>query len=692
MPIEILEDENAQALERGGDGVEQVRHAALDFDVATEPEAGAQERAAGTQLVRRTATVDGVEFNVYRFSFASETPVLRYDWETGKPYAEVLSHENERDADLRRLKDGGAVRDTHWGDTVGVVDDAELDTARRKSYVETRFSKSARGQEYENDVRQLIRRNVSFRYAVRGKPLRTEIDAKTGVETRWYRWEAIHVAFEPDPADPKVGTGRGREPERGAEVEVTGTTRGKESTMTPEEIQKQQDEAVRAAVEARSADVARILTWGRSMGIAQEKLDEMVARGISSQEAAVEFLERNQPRPMSPPAPADPVAELSRKERKELRTRYDFVRAMHLSAQIKQTGDDSRADGLEGEHHKRLLARAGQRLGGTLIVPLAMVTEVERRDIQDQRRRERGLGTSLAGSGAELVYDGRPLDIIDVLRPALPFTAMGAQFFYNLRGDLPMPRFLTGTSLYHVGENPSAAVTKSNPTTAVNTLRAKSVAGDQPIPNQLMQLSQWNLSDRIMSMIALDFAELIVRGSFHGDGTANQPLGLYSLPGGTAAGQVREVTCVSGDSYLMTYKKWLAMAAALSKAKVTGTGKGYICTTGLANEARGTLKFASAGSSEVWTGPDENGNVAGYRAFATEGVKSDMGAGSDEHANVFGLWAAWNVAIFGDGLEILFDPFTEATKQTSHLHTFGMYDAGTAVPEAFCRAKSAKIS
>ncbi len=119
---------------------------------------------------------------------------------------EILDHKRNS-VRLERFKDGAAVRDEHWGDQIGVVEDAWIDTKERKLRCRIRFSKNNdRAETIFRDIVDGIRRNVSVRYIVHEIVLEKETD-----ENRIYRvtdWEPIHIAIEPDPADPTVGVGR----------------------------------------------------------------------------------------------------------------------------------------------------------------------------------------------------------------------------------------------------------------------------------------------------------------------------------------------------------------------------------------------------------------------------------------------------------------------------------------------------
>lgn len=151
---------------------------------------------------------DGEREGVHDISFSSTLPVMRYDWRNDETYDEVLSHD-PADVDLSRLNAGGSVRDTHYGDQIGVIEKAYLKGEQGRAAI--RFSKAtARAKEIEADVADGIRQNVSVRYEVQDI-VRTESPSpENGLQRKrvFFRWLPIHISFEPDPADPSVGVGR----------------------------------------------------------------------------------------------------------------------------------------------------------------------------------------------------------------------------------------------------------------------------------------------------------------------------------------------------------------------------------------------------------------------------------------------------------------------------------------------------
>ncbi len=162
-------------------------------------------------MLYREATIDAsgmkADSREVELSFASESPVQRYDWDTGGFYMEVLDHGSSKSADFSRLNNGGALlRDHNRTTQPGVIvkGTAKIDVDK-KSRCMVKFSRSALGEEEFQDVKDGIRTLVSVGYQV-GKEISRENVA--GVETRRFEWMPYEVSTVSIPADTTVGVGR----------------------------------------------------------------------------------------------------------------------------------------------------------------------------------------------------------------------------------------------------------------------------------------------------------------------------------------------------------------------------------------------------------------------------------------------------------------------------------------------------
>lgn len=131
-------------------------------------------------------------------AFASEHPVDRLF------YVETLSLESSS-VRAERLSFGAPLLDNHNPDCqIGVVESWRIDEDRVARAI-VRFSKSAKGEEFFQDVIDGIRRSVSVGYLVHKAQ---EISGKSKPEVRVTDWEPLEISIVSIPADVSVGVGR----------------------------------------------------------------------------------------------------------------------------------------------------------------------------------------------------------------------------------------------------------------------------------------------------------------------------------------------------------------------------------------------------------------------------------------------------------------------------------------------------
>lgn len=138
--------------------------------------------------------------------FATETPVLRYDWDIGE-YYEVLSCTSQA-ADLSRLLSGGAFLSEHRRDQQIGVHRAASVGADKIGRATVEFGFSAKAEEEWKDVQAGIRSKTSVSY----QPLSMVLQ-RTGSDTEppTYlvdRWEALENSLVSVPADNRCQVGR----------------------------------------------------------------------------------------------------------------------------------------------------------------------------------------------------------------------------------------------------------------------------------------------------------------------------------------------------------------------------------------------------------------------------------------------------------------------------------------------------
>lgn len=632
---------------------------------------------------------------VYRFTVSSEARVQRWFG------IEVLSHDKAA-VDLVRAKQGLSLRDDHFGDVVGICDKFGIE--ERALACDIVFSANARAQEIERDVnaKPRIRRFVSIRY----NPLRAKlVTAGTdGQPDEWQvtRWEPIHVAFTPDPADYSVGPGRSEaegelrsveiegddvaeevrsmctkcnaapcvcQPERSAPATTTTTDRGNGGGG---------GNAPAAVLEVgidhskRSAD---IFALAGEHGLLErsddrKKVDEWIRKNMSVNDVARAILDGKRNAPTSQP-PDERIIDAPDQDA----SGYSYARAIMGAAQMAEGKGE--IDGVEGEFHRAILKKMpeGYAPHGGVMVPLRL----RQMPTRQGRPSQRALDTKTAAAGAEAVFDQPSSEIIELLRNRAVAALMGARFVTGLTAPVPFLKATGASSGYWVGENPAAAVASSQPATGLTHLQPKTLQANVPYSRQFLALASIDVEAWIRDDLSIVHALTIDRACFHGLGSGGEPLGVY----------LADAVQIQTYSNVPTYAKVVdATGMAADKNALLG-GLGWVTTPLLAAAMKRTPVISGAAAGFVWEGNVNDGNVAGYPARSSNQISKVLGGGADEHGIIFGNWADLVVGMWG-AMEVIVDPYALKKTGMIEITTFQMADTMFRHGESFVKGTGAK--
>jgi HK97 family phage major capsid protein/HK97 family phage prohead protease len=156
----------------------------------------------GKEQIRNVTLERGIAANEdersVELSFSSDAPIEHW---FGKL---ILDHSPEC-CDLSRLANAGALLcDHNHRDQIGVIENPYLEKGKGRATV--RFSRSTRGDEIFEDVKDGIRRNISVGFMIHEMRLETESDTESVY--RATKWEPYEISVVSVPADTGVGIGR----------------------------------------------------------------------------------------------------------------------------------------------------------------------------------------------------------------------------------------------------------------------------------------------------------------------------------------------------------------------------------------------------------------------------------------------------------------------------------------------------
>jgi HK97 family phage major capsid protein len=558
-------------------------------------------------------------------SFASETPVARWFGN------EVLQLDGKA-CDLSRLNDGGAVLVNHdWADQVAVVDRAWIDKPAKKARALVRFSRSARGDDIFNDIKDGIRSLVSVGYIVRSMALQSE---KDGVETHLVTdWQPFEVSLVAVPADSSVGVGRAQriEPARGSQ-QISTEHKQIQTRINPAKTMPQSSSGVTVEERSDATKIIEVASIIKKRNPAHrdaidDALHTFATEGRSVEEFQRYILENILATRGPSVAPStrqlDAMLGMSRRDI----GRYSIMRAAQMILANKPL------DGIEAEMSQEEARRLERKPSG-FFVP---------EEIFANGRRARAQRMQLAGSppdgGFTIAEEVMTNEMVGVLRNESFVMQLGARVIPGLTGDVSIPRVVTGSTMYWVGEGSS--IPRSSATFGQIIMRPRRLGGSVQYTKEFLAQSSLDAEAFLRDDLNLSRATELDRVAINGKGGA-EPLGILNL-----AQADRSTSVTFGGA--ATFAKLVEFEANVGKSNALSGTPAYLTTWGSKAKWKTIQRFTNGGIG-LWN-TDED--VAGYRGRATAQFPSsplaDQAIFGDFSQVIYGQWL---------GNDLVIDPYT----------------------------------
>lgn len=562
---------------------------------------------------------------------------------------EVLDHRPES-IDLSRAPLPLLTSHDHNTTPVGIVEGLRIAGGKLRGTL--RFGTSVRAAELWGDVKAGILRNVSIGYEI----LDHVQDGDTYRVTRWMPYEVSMVAI---PADATVGIGRSFTKENTTMNTTTETPEKETENLT----RSQRRAESRAAEEARD-EIANMLAIGDqfkrygsdklarkfiSEGKSFESLRLAVLKSIDDHHSAgYETIT------IDPNNPAYSVG-----YRSSDISKYSLIRAVNAAI----TGDWSQA-GLEREIGQEEARATGRASRGIFVPVSALATRV--------------MKTDALGTGGALVPT-QHMGFIDMLRPYARVLELGATVLPGLIGGVEIPKQSTAATAEWLAED--GALGGSDLGFDSVLLNPKTCGAMTSWSRRMVLQSVPGVEEIARRDLAAVIGLAVDRAALHGPGNNNQPTGLYAAAG---------VSSVAMGG-VPTYGKIVNMVGEVAANDALTGSLGFITSPGMAAKLSQTLIAAAADADMIWDGAISEGKLAGYPAFATNQVRSDLGGGNNEHGILFGNWAELIIGQWGGAIDLLVDPYTYADRGRVRLTAFTDLDIAVRHGESFCKATGATV-
>lgn len=641
-----------------------------------------------------------VEARTVPMSVSSDTAeVLRYISGKGIGY-EVLDHSSLSCIDLSRFQgeNGGPLLFNHNRDQIiGRFTPTEVSGGKLRGIA--RFGRSGQANEAFQDVQDGILTDTSIYYDYDSEDV--VVDQARAVKDdyptyRVQRWSLTEASMVPVPADIRTGVGRNENPpppkrqaacaaegctdespcpdcqggedaraqaQRAANPQppaaVAGTTRGE--SMTPEEIEAARLAALKTTTDSRSERVQtlQLRNLAEQFGKGKEA-NEILGSDKTLEEARALIMDLVANAPLPEPKS---LREMGGSD-KEVKA-YSYARLLD-AAVSQQEGRSVKCMELDiAQEIKRSMPNT-YKGKGEFFAPF---------------RLERAAMDSItATAGKELVFT-QPGELIEILRNALIIRRLGARFLTGLRGPIGFSKQTGAAVAQWIAENGGVDATGSEAATGLVTLSPKTLIGTAAVSRQLLTLGTYDAELMVRQDLAYSHAAALDLAALHGTGGL-QPTGIYNLAG-------VNTVAMGGNP---TYAKLVDMIIECAADNAILGALGFATNPRVAGKLMQTLEFAAAGAKATWTGKIEDGVIAGYTAAASNLVKTNLGAGTNEHGLVSGCWDQMIVGQFGNGFEIITDPYALKKQGLIEVTTFEMADLIVRHAESFCKATGVTLS
>lgn len=383
-----------------------------------------------------------------------------------------------------------------------------------------------------------------------------------------------------------------------------------------------------------------------------EKSEE-TAKRIAKRQSAIT--------PALPGAPQDDASSI--KELNKISAKYSF--AKQLSG-VNTKKDGYHADGVEKEMYEeavREAKEAGVSVSGNIAIPSTMI------------RMKSALNVATEGTD---VVAMEMQGLIPILLPDPVTARLGITVLNGLRGDIQFPRQNGDIAFAWEGESDSTAA--MTPTFNNIQMSPNRVAGYIDVSDKMLRQSSFVIEPFIRAIIERRYALTVDDAVIDGAGTGDEPTGIFNYSGVN----VLSLGSAGGD---MTF------AALTSMIRDTHVDNARDGKNGFLTNSNG--EYALSVTSMQSSGVEGNfiykfdGRLVGRPLFVSNIVRNDYteGAGSNLSGIIYGN--NWSSAMLGawGGLDILFDPYTQALTAQKRFVVNAWLDVEIQQAEEFCICK-----
>ena len=272
-----------------------------------------------------------------------------------------------------------------------------------------------------------------------------------------------------------------------------------------------------------------------------------------------------------------------------------------------------------------------------------------------------------AGADNGVLVDEDKQEMLFPLQNKLVLAQAGARFMTGLTGNIVWPK-ATGANVYWEGETADAK--DGAPTFGKSaSFSPKRLTAYVDISKQLLIQENRDVEGIIRQLITDAIAQKLESTAFGADGAdEDTPNGIFAAVEATAG--------------TLDWATIVGLETQVDVANATMGNLAYIMHPSLVGKAKTKVKDASGAGGFVF-GNDGAGMMNGYKVLRTNNVG---GNASDGYNVVYGNWNDYFIGQWGS-IEILVDPYTQATKGMVRLVVNSYWNMGVIREESFAAAK-----
>lgn len=332
------------------------------------------------------------------------------------------------------------------------------------------------------------------------------------------------------------------------------------------------------------------------------------------------------------------------------------VASYSLMKAIRSRADNRPLSGLEKEVNDEIARRVGKSATG-FYVPTRVIRSL---DLSD-------------GTGS--VSTVTSSDYIDVLRANALIAKLGAQFIGGLQGKFNLPRISAGITSYWVAENNSptaGAIAMDNVAFVPKTL-----GGYQDITRAFLSQTSVDAENMVKNDLIKSLAVGIDTAAIKGG--SNAPTGILAT---SSIGDV----AVGTNGGTPSYANLVDLETAVANANVDTTNAVYLMSPKARGLLKKTAKIGSTYPNYLW---DENNEVNGYKAYASNIVPSNLTKGTNTAVCSAVLFANFSDLIVGTwgALDLTVDLMTLSSSGGVRIVALQDADIQVRHPESFAAIK-----